>query len=114
MSPHNHSVAFAESERRIIDSANPGGTFYDGIKDRLHVRGGAANNAEHLGRRRLMFQRLSQFRVALLDFLEQPNVLDGDDGLRSERLKQSYFPVAKWANLLSAHMDCADGNTLPQ
>src|SRR5262249_22736780 len=65
MSPHNHSVAFTESQRRIIDSTNPSRALDDSVEDRLHVRGGAANNAEHLGRRRLMLQGLSQFRIAL-------------------------------------------------
>src|SRR5262245_36674059 len=114
MSSHDHSVTFAESQQHVINPTHPCGALDDGIQDRLHVRGRAADDAEHLRGRHLMLQGLSQFRVALLDLLEQPDVLDGDDCLRSERLKQSYLPLAKWANLLSAHMDCADGNTLAQ
>ena len=35
-----------------------------------------------------MLQRLAQLRIALLQFFEQPHVLDGDDGLVCEGFKQ--------------------------
>ena len=69
MSPRNHNVPLAESQHHVIDPANPGGALDDGVEHRLHVRRRAADDAEHLGRCRLMLQRLAQFRVALLDSL---------------------------------------------
>ena len=36
---------------------------------------------KHLGRGGLLLQRLAQLAVALLQLLEQPSVLDGDDRL---------------------------------
>ena len=36
-----------------------------------------------------MLQGLAQFRVALLEFLEQPHVLDGDDSLVGEGFEES-------------------------
>ena len=60
----------------------------ESIEDRLHVRRRAADDAKHLGCRRLMLQRFAQFRVALLEFLEQPDVFDSDHGLRGEGLQQ--------------------------
>ena len=80
---------FAESQHHIINPTNPRGALDDRVEHRLHVRGRAADDAEHLGRRRLMLQRLAQFRVALLDFLEQPHVLDRDDRLIGEGFEQS-------------------------
>ena len=71
MSPRNHSVPLAESQHHVIDPTNPGGALDDGVEDRLHVRRRAADDAKHLGRRCLMLQRLAQFRIALLDLLEQ-------------------------------------------
>ena len=88
MSPRNHSVPLAESQHHVINPANPRGALDDGVEDRLHVRGRAADDAEHLGRRRLMLQGLAQFRVALLDLFEQPHVLDGDHGLIGEGFEQ--------------------------
>ena len=88
MSPRNHSVPLAESQHHVINPANPRGALDDGVEHRLHVRRRAADDAEHLGRRRLMLQRLAQFRVALAEFLEQAHVLDGDDGLGGEGFEQ--------------------------
>ena len=81
MSPRNHHVSFAESQQHVIDPANSGCALDNGIQHRLHVRRRAADDAEHLGCRRLMLQGLAQFGVALLQFFEQPDVLDGDNGL---------------------------------
>ena len=69
MSPRNHSVPLAESQHHVIDPTNPGRALDDGVEHRLHVRRRAADDAEHLGRCRLMLQRLAQFRVALLSSL---------------------------------------------
>ena len=84
MSPRNHSVPLAESQYHVINPTNPGGALDDGVEDRLHVRRRAADDAEHLGGCGLMLQGLAQFRVALAEFLEQPHVLDRDDGLVGE------------------------------
>ena len=89
MSPRNHSVPLAESQHHVIDPTNPGGALDDGVEDRLHVRRRAADDAEHLGCCRLMLQSLAQFCVALLEFLEQPHVLDGDHGLVGEGFEKS-------------------------
>ena len=86
MSPRNHTVALAESQHHIINPANPRRALDDGIEHRLHVRRRAADDAEHLGCCRLMLQRLAQFCIALLQFLEQPDVLDSDDRLIGEGL----------------------------
>src|SRR5262245_15880447 len=81
MSSRNRNVAFAESQQHIVYPTNPRLALDDSVKDWLHVRRRAADNAEHLGRCRLMLQRFTQFCVALLQFLEQPHVLNGDDSL---------------------------------
>ena len=95
MSPRDHVVTFAESQHHVIDPTNPGDALDDGVKDRLHVRRRAADDAEHFRSRRLMLQRLPQFCIALLDFLEQPNVLDGDDRLVGEGFEKSDLLVGK-------------------
>ena len=69
MSSRNHSVALAESQHHVIDPTNPRRALDDGVENRLHVRRRAADDAEHLGRCRLMLQGLAQFRVALLNSL---------------------------------------------
>src|SRR5688572_30576651 len=84
MSPRYHSLTVVESQNYIIDSTNPCSTLHDSVQDRLYVRGRAADNTKHFGCRRLMFQRLAQFCIALLQFFEQANILYGDNGLRGE------------------------------
>ena len=81
------------------------------VEDRLHVRRRAADDAEHLSRCRLMLQRLPQFRIAVLQFFEQPHVLDGDHGLIGESFEQFDLPVCERTHLRTANMDRADGNT---
>ena len=95
MSPRNHSVPLAESQHHVIDPTNPRRALDDGVEDRLHVRRRAADDAEHLGRCRLMLQRLAQFRVALLDFFEQPHVLDGDHRLIGEGFEERDLFIEK-------------------
>ena len=103
MSPRNHIVPLVESQHHVINPANPRGALDDGVEHRLHVRRRAADDAEHLGRCRLMLQRLAQFRVALLDFLEQAHVLDGDDRLVGEGFEQLDLLVGERPDLQSAN-----------
>ena len=46
-------------------------------------------------RRRLMFQRFAQFRIALAEFLEQPHILDGDHRLIGEGFEQRDLPFER-------------------
>ena len=105
MSPRNHSVSLAESQHHVIDPTNPRGALDDGVEDRLHVGRRAADDAEHLGGRRLMLQRLAQFRVALAEFLEQAHVLDGDHGLVGEGLEERDLLVRRKAELRVAESE---------
>src|SRR5262249_55522178 len=84
MSPCNHYVTVAKAEDHIVYPTNLCRAFDDRIEDRLHICRRAADNPEHLRRRRLMLQSLAQFCVALLDLFEQSDIFDGDDSLISE------------------------------
>ena len=110
MSPRNHSVPLVESQHHVINPTNPSGTLDDGIEDRLHVRGRAADNAEHLSRSSLMLQGLAQFCIAFLQFLEQTHVLDGDHGLVSKGFEESDLLISEWTDLRT--MDRNDPNRI--
>ena len=99
MSPRNHNVPLVESQHHVIDPANSCSALDDGIEHRLHVRRRAADDAEHLGRCRLMLQRLAQFCVALLKFFEQPDIFNGDHGLIGERFEQFNLLIREWTYL---------------
>ena len=114
MSPRNHTFPVAKSQQHIVDSTNPCGALDDGVEHRLHVRGRPADDAEHFGRCRLMFQGLAQFRVAFLDFFEQPHVLDSDDGLIGKGFEESDLLFRKRTNFRAANVDHANRNTFAQ
>ena len=61
MSPYRHRVALAQSQNHVINSTNLSRALDDGIKHRLHIRGRAARDTEHLGCCSLMLQGFAQF-----------------------------------------------------
>src|SRR5215468_437597 len=95
MSPRNHSVPLLESLHHVIDQTNPGRALNDGIQYRLYVCRRAANDAEHLGRCRLMFQSFAQFCVAFLDLFEQPHVLNRDHCLVGKSFEELNMLLGK-------------------
>ena len=112
--PANQGVSLAEPQYHVIDPTNPGGALNDSVEDRLHVRWRAADDTEHLGRCRLMLQGLAQFCVALLDLLEQPDVLDGDHGLVGEGFEEVDLLFGEGTDLRSADNNRPDGDALAQ
>src|SRR5262249_18954916 len=112
MSPQNRIVLLMESQHNVVNPTNPRCALDDGVQDRLHVRGRAADNAEHLSRCRLMLQRLAQFCVALLEFFEEPHVLDGDHGLVGEGLEQGDLFFRERANFQPANQNGPDRSVL--
>ena len=61
-----------------------------------------------------MLQRLAQFCVAFLEFLEQAHVLDGDDGLVGEGLEQRNLLFRERSDFCSTNHDRPDRYTLTQ
>src|SRR5262245_20358939 len=102
MGPPNQTVPLTESQHHVIDPTNPRRAFYNGVKNRLHIRGRAADDAEHLSRCRLMLQGFAQFCIAVLNLLEQPYVLDGDHSLVGEGFEQFDLALGKRPGFLSA------------
>src|SRR5215470_7941037 len=108
MSLRNHSVPLLESQHHVIDQTNPGRALNDGIQYRLYVCRRAANDAEHFRCCRLMFQRLAQFCVALLDLFEEPHVLDRDDRLVCEGFEELDLLFREGADYSTTNDDDAD------
>src|SRR5262249_5819267 len=59
------------------------------------------------GCRGLLLQRLPQF-------IEQPRILDGDDGLGGEVRHQRYLLLGEWSDLLAVNPDKADYFRVPE
>jgi hypothetical protein len=62
----------------------------------------------------LLLQRLAQIGRALAQLVEQPRVLDGDDGLVGESLKQRNLLIRKQINFGTSKLNCSDRHSLPQ
>ena len=78
------SLSLSPSTRRITASsalAHLSGILGYRIQHRLNIRRRAGDDAQNFTRGGLLFQRL-------LEFLEQPHVLNGDHGLISEGFEQ--------------------------
>src|SRR5262249_10997786 len=114
MSPCNQTVPLAESQYHVINATNPHGALDDGIENRLHVRGRTADDAEHLGSCGLVLQGLAQFRIPLLDFLEQSHVLDRNHGLIGESFQQLDLHRREGAHLHPTDHDRPNRNALTQ
>ena len=68
----------------------------------------AGDDLQHLGGRGLLLQRFGEIVGALAQLVEQPRVLDGDDGLGGEVLHQLDLLVGERAHLLAVDDDGAD------
>jgi hypothetical protein len=88
--------------------AEPQGAPHDGVEHRLNVGGGARDDAQDLGRCRLLLQRLGQVTVTSLELLEEPHVLDGDDGLVGERLQEVDLFVGEGRGLQAPGVENTD------
>src|SRR6266545_942393 len=112
MRPWYQSVSLLKPQQHVIDPTNPGGALDDSFEDRLHIRGRAADDAEHLGGCSLMLQGLTQFRVAFLDLLEQPHILDRDHCLVGKSCDQLDLALSKWRYSITPDRNCPDWTPL--
>ena len=93
-----------QTQHHVINPTNPRGALDNRVEHRLHVRRRPADDAEHLGSRGLMLQRLAQFCVALVDLFKQADVFDRDDGLIGEGFEQSDLFVGERSNLCTTQV----------
>ena len=77
-----------------------------GLEHGLQIERRAADDLEHVGGRGLLLQR--SVIGALAQFVEQPRVLDGDDGLGGEVLQQLDLLVGERPHLLAVDAEHAD------
>src|SRR5262249_54179479 len=105
-------IGFNPTDLCIGRLAQARGIFRDYVQHRLDVSRRAGNYTQNLTRRSLMLQGLTQFSVALLDLLEQANILNSDDGLGSEGFKQLDLLFREGTDLHSANANHPNGDTL--
>ena len=103
----NYSEFTALEQHQIAELglAKLGCILEHGLEYRLQLAGRTADDLEHFRSRRLLLQRLAKIVGALAQLVQQPRILDGDDGLRGEVLDQLDLLVGKRADLLAIDDD---------
>ncbi len=91
----------ATQDERQVAAEQPRGGEHDGVEYRLHVGRRLTDDAQNLGCRGLPGQRL-------LRLLEQPRVLDGDDGLVGETLLERKLLRRKGQRPVAVYDENAD------
>ena len=86
--------------------------LHERVEHGLQVEGRAADDLEHVGGRGLLLQRFTQVFRARLHLFEQPHVLDRDDSLVGEGLKQLDMMVGKRAGLCARDADLPDRHAI--
>ena len=77
----------------MIGSAKPASVFNQCVENRLKIERRAAYDLQNFARRGLLFQSLSEVVVPRLQFLEQPDIFNGDHSLVGEGFEQSYLLI---------------------
>src|SRR5262249_24447302 len=98
-------VAVPTADTSYLCSADADSVIQHGFKHRLQIGTRAGDNAQHLRRRRLLLQRFSKFDGSLAQLVQQPRILDGDDGLGGEVRYQFNLFIAEWPDFLAVNAD---------
>src|SRR6516162_655260 len=96
-----HFLAVIELQAAVSDRAKAVRLLQDRVKYWREISGRGIDDLQHLGGRGLSVQRF-------LLLGQQPRVLDGDYGLRSEVLQQRDFFLGERPDLLSGGHDLAE------
>src|SRR5262245_37269310 len=92
----------------VLAAAQPASASNNSVEDRLDVRGRARDHAQNVARRRLLLQRLGEIVGALAQLVEQPRVLDSDDGLVGEAGNQGDLLIGERANFRTVDDEGSD------
>src|SRR5215467_7224988 len=107
MSDEEKPIAFASEDLGIRRLAEPSRALRHGIEHRLDFRRRARDHLQDVAGSRLLLQRL-------LRLVEQPRVLNRDDGLVSKRLQQLDLAIRKWTGFGPIHIDCPNRDAVAQ
>jgi hypothetical protein len=88
--------------------ADANGLLQHGLEHGLQIARRTADDLEHLRRGRLLLQRFRELDGALTQLVEQPRILDGDDGLIGEIPDEVDLLVAEGAHFLTVDAEGPD------
>ena len=105
---HHEAASLGHPQIAELGLADPRRILQHGLEHRLQLARRALNDAQHVRRRRLLLQRFGEIVGALAQFVEQPRILDGDDGLGGKTRQQVDLCLAEGTNFLAIDRDQAD------
>src|SRR5262249_48496397 len=95
------AVSFTQQHRTEGGVADAHRVFQHRVEHRPQIAGRTTDDLQYIGSGGLLLERLAQL-------IEQPRVLDGDDGLVCEILHQRDLLIGKWSDLLAINSNPAD------
>src|SRR5262249_42957607 len=94
-------ICVAKEQTTERSLAKPGRLLQHSLEHRLQLTRRAANNLEHVRGCGLLLERLAQF-------VKQPRILNGDDGLGGEVLHQRLLLIVEGRTFVLVDLDDAD------
>src|SRR5215469_10604829 len=105
---HAVSISFGQKKYAESSGADADGILQHGLEYWLQIAGRRADDAQHLRCCRLLLQRFGQVSRALAQFIEQPRILDGDDGLLGEIAEKLDLLFSEQTRLPTQDIEGAD------
>src|SRR3990172_8794430 len=102
-------LAVESKDMTVLGTAESCGILDEGFQNGLEIKRGATDHLEDFAGGGLLREGLGEVAVPGLQFLEQADVLDGDDRLVGEGLQQRDLGVGEWPCLHSRDDDRPDG-----
>ena len=97
----NEKLSLTLKQPGVIRVAQPGRRLDQCVEHGLQVEGRAADDLKYIGGGGLLLQRFTQL-------IQQPRILDGDDGLRRKTLHQLDLFISEGLHLGAIYDDGAD------
>src|SRR6516165_3600036 len=101
-------IVLPQRNNGVIRFAKLARTFHNCVEHRSNIGRRGCDDTQDAGAAGLMSERLRKFMTFRLHLVEQPRVLDGDDGLGGEVLNQLDLFVGERAHLLAEDVDDAN------
>ena len=108
------TVTVQLTEEHLVGLGEAGRRIDDGIEHRPERKLRPRHDLEHARDRRLLREAFGQFLLPRLQFVKQPRILDGDDGLISEGLDKLDLAGSERFDLVATDDDDADDDAIAQ
>src|SRR3990167_8478385 len=107
-------LAVESKDMTVLGTAESCGILDEGFQNGLEIKRGATDHLEDFAGGGLLLEGLGEVAVPGLQFLEQADVLDGDDGLVGKGLDHLDLLLGEWPDLVPMDYHNSNQDPLPQ